>query len=65
MFKKVTQKVNDTIGERANRLKVFEIQQCLRRFNGELVAAHRVYLREGELDKACRRGIVKARLVLF
>jgi len=57
----VTQKVNDTIGERANRLKVFEIQQCLRRFKGQLVAAHRVFLREGDLEKACRRGVVKPR----
>ncbi len=48
--------MNDTIGERANRLKVFEIQQQLRRFKGQLVAAHRVYKREGELSKVRCRG---------
>ena len=41
-------------------LVVFALASMIYR-SVQLVAAHRVFLKEGELDKSCRGGVVKAR----
>eukprot|EP00939_MAST-03C_sp_MAST-3C-sp1_P000879 g879.t1 len=47
--------VNQGITEKENRIKVWEVQQTLVPPPSDLIAPHRVFVREGVLEKVCRR----------